>query len=133
VLNPVNRALLRTPAGRRIGSLALLEFSGRRTGRRHAVTAGWHEAGGEAVIVSPAPWRANFIGGAPVTVHHRGHTMQMRGTLVTDAAQVADALNEILSSGTAPRALGLGVPAGHVLTPDDVAAVDRALIRLRPA
>lgn len=133
VLNPMNRLLLRTPLGRLARPLALLEFTGRRSGRGYCVPVGWHDADGAPVVVTPAPWRPNFIGGAPATVHHRGRTQPMTGTLVTDPAEVADVLMSVLAGGASPRSMGLGIPVGHTVSAADVVAVDRAVIRFVPA
>jgi hypothetical protein len=133
VLNPIMRTVLRTPLGRLVRPFALLQFTGRRSGRRFSVPVGWHDADGGAVVLSPASWRANFAGGAPTTVRRHGRVQQMTGTLVTDPAAVADRIQRLLDGGTAPRAIGLDVPAGHRVTAADVMAVDRAIIELRPS
>jgi hypothetical protein len=132
VLNPVMRTILRTPLGRLVRPFALLEFTGRRSGRRYLVPAGWHEVDGLAIVLSPAPWRANFAGGLPVTVHRRGRALAMTGTLVSDPSVVAVTLRSLLDRGAAPRELGLKMPPGHQVTAADVVAVDRAVIELRP-
>lgn len=129
VVNPLVARVLRSPLARPIGGLALLEFDGRRSGRRYEVVVGWHEAGGHRVTFTPAPWRANFAGGAVATVHHRGSASTWRGHLVTGPAEVAGALNDVLAAGTPPRLLGLRVPAGHRLTAEDVTALGRAMVR----
>ena len=128
-LNPVVRALLRSPAGRLIGGLGLLEFDGRRTHRRYRVVVGCHRLDGETVVFTPAPWRSNFTSGATATVLHRGQRQTLTGTLDTDPARVANALGRLIDSGTSPRALGLNVPAGHSITATDVETIDRAMIR----
>ena len=56
----------------------------------------------------------------------------MTGTLVLDATEVARVLGSVLDAGTAPRLLGLDIPAGHNPTPADVVAVRRAIIQFRP-
>ena len=131
VLNPMMRTLLRTPLARRMEQLALLEFDGRRTGRRFRVPVGWHEADGVPVVFTPAAWRANFQDGAAAVVHHRGRSACVTGTLVTDPTEVASALESVLATGTSPRTVGLDVPAGHRVTAADVAAVGRAMIRFQ--
>jgi hypothetical protein len=130
-LNPIMRALLRTPVGRLVKPLALIDFQGRRSGRRYRVPVGWHEVDGAAIVFSPASWRVNFAGGAPATVHRRGHKGRMTGTLVTDPSEVATALQSVLAGGTSPRALGLDIPTGHTVTARDVMSVGRAMIRFR--
>lgn len=129
VLNPVMRALLRSPAGRRIKGLAVLEFAGRRSGRRLRVVVGWHEVDGQPVVFTPAPWRVNFTGGWPATVRHRGSTAAMTGTLETDADAVAAALAAVLADGTSAQAVGLHIADGHEISADDVRALQRAMIR----
>ena len=128
VLNPIMRTMLRRPLGRFVRPFALLEFAGRRTGRHYRVPAGWHQADGVPVVFTPAPWRANFVDGAPVTVHHRGRTFEMTGTLVTAPTDVARALRWIFANGTPPRHVGLGMPADHDITAADVVSVDRTMI-----
>jgi hypothetical protein len=85
------------------------------------------------VVLTDAGWRHNFAGGAEVTVRHRGRSRSMIGTLVTDPEAVAERLAAILTSGTSPRSLGLKVADGHVPTADDVRAVHRVAVELRPA
>lgn len=131
VLNPIMRFVLRTPLGRLVGPLALLEFTGRRSGRRHRVPVGWHESNGETLVLTPAPWRANFAGGIRTTVYHRGRRQEMTGLLVTDPLIVTSALQTMFASGTSPRSMGLKVQPGHVITVADVVSVERAMIRLR--
>ena len=133
VMNPILRTVLRTPLGRLVRPFVLLDFAGRRSGRHYRVPAGWHEADGVAFVLSPAPWRANFTDGAPITVHRHGHAKTMTGTLVTDPAVVAQAIRGLLDAGAPPRAVGLDVPRGHAVTADDVVAVHRAMIELRPS
>jgi hypothetical protein len=133
VLNPIMRTVLRTPLGRLVRPFALLEFTGRRTGRHYRVPAGWHEAEGVPVVFTPAPWRANFVDGARVTVHHRGRTFEMTGTLVADPTDVARALHWMFANGTPPRAVGLDMPADHDITAADVVSVDRTMIVFAPS
>jgi hypothetical protein len=133
MMNPILRVLLATRAGRFIRPLALIEFAGRRTGRRYRVPVGWHRAGGEQLVFTPAPWRMNFAGGAAVTVHHLGQRAAMHATLDADPASVARSLGAFFDSGGSPRQIGLRIADGHQLTPADVASVKRAAIRFEPA
>lgn len=132
VLNPVMRTVLPTPIGRLVRSLALLEFAGRRSGRRFRVPIGCHPFDGGYLVISPAPWRANFAGGHPVTVHFRGHAEQMTGTLDADPDAVARTVQALLDEGLPPRMMGLKVRGGHRVTAEDVARLDRKLIRFVP-
>ncbi len=132
-VNPVLVAFLRTPVGRLITPLALLEFSGRRSAKRYRVVVGWHELGDQPVVVTPASWRANFTSGAPVVVRWRGRRHRYVGTLDADPTAAASAINALLATGTSARALALGIPAGHIVTSDDVTATRRAVVRFHPA
>lgn len=129
VLNPIMRAVLRTPLGALVRPFALLEFEGRRSGRRYRVPVGWHAVGDERAVFSPAPWRANFAGGTGVTVRFRGRRQQLVGTLVDDPAEVAAALNQMCAEGSSLAKVGIKASKGHEMTAADVRAVDRALIR----
>jgi hypothetical protein len=131
IMNPVLRRLLPTPFGRVVRPFALLEFTGRRSGRRYRVPVGWYESGGKPVVVTPAPWRANFADGLTAQVHFRGRAAEAIGTLESDPATVAGALQAMADDGFSLRRVGLKVSPGHRLVADDIVAVDRAIIRFR--
>jgi hypothetical protein len=133
VVNPIMRTLLRTPVARLLADVALIEFTGRRSGRRYRVPVGWHGLDGTTTVFTPARWRANFAGGVAADVRHRGRSRQMTGTLVTDPTAVAHALQRVLDAGTPPRRIGLSIAPGHTLTEDDVTSTHRAMIRFQPA
>ena len=128
--NPPLRAILLSPLGRVLPiPVAVLEMTGRRTGRRLRILANWHETADGAAVFTPAPWRHNFAGGRPVTVVLRGRTLRGTGTLVDDPAAVAAALQRQIDQGTSARTFGVGMPPGHRLTADDVRAIGRRMIR----
>ena len=65
VVNPVLRVLLRSPAHRLLsGSVLLLEYTGRRTGRRYALPVMYASAGDRLVVMAGQPanktWWRNF-------------------------------------------------------------------------
>jgi len=128
-LNPVMRMMLRTPLGRFVRPLALLEFDGRRSGRHYRVPVGWHEIDNGPVVVTPARWRVNFRGGLPVTVRFRGRRREFTGTLDADPRRVAEALQSVADRRGSLRALGIDLPGGHQISAADVVTLDRALIR----
>lgn len=134
VLNPVLRLALRTRLGRMVRPCALLEFTGRRSGRRFRVPVGWHDAEGTRVVFSPAPrWPTNFRGGRKATVHRLGRKHELVGFLVTDPDEVARALRIVLAAGTPPRLIGLELPDGHQVTAADVLAVSKVMVRFAPS
>ncbi len=131
-LNLVLRPTLRSPLGRLVPALAMLEFRGRRTGRRFRVPVGWHAVAGGHVVVTPAGWRSNFRGGCPVTVHARGRRLRMIGRLEDRPERVAAVLRSIAADRGSLRLLGIRVPSGRELTGDDVRTLDRALLVFEP-
>ncbi|MDQ3739033.1 MAG: grhN [Actinomycetota bacterium] len=129
VLNPILRVVLRTPLGRAIRPFALLEFTGRRSGRTYRVPVGWHSLGTGSAVFTPAPWRANFAGGIHVNVHHCGRRRSLTGTLEADLAHVATAMQSLADQRRGSlRSIGVTIPTGHRVTEADVRAVDRAVI-----
>jgi hypothetical protein len=131
IFNPVLRAVLGSPLAPIVRApFVVLRFRGRRSGREYAIPVSWFDLDGGKAVFTPAGWRANFRGGAPVTVVHRDGRSSGTGTLVDDPGTVADALRRLLDAGADARMLGLDMPAGHHVTADDVRAVRRAMIRL---
>jgi hypothetical protein len=129
VTNPLVRFLLRTPAGRWIRPVAVIEFRGRRSGQLRRIVVGWHIVAGSPVVLTPAGWKVNFAGGRPATVRWRGTDADYVGTLETDPDIVADTVNTMLGSGTSARSLALRVPAGQAIDAADVVRTRRAIIR----
>ena len=131
VINPIMRTLLLSPAARLLpDSLGVLEFSGRRTGKRYRVVVGSHDVAGAKAVFTSAPWSRNFRGGAPVVLIQEGRRRHGSGTLIEDPEAVARAFQTVIDEGAPPRALGLEVPDGHRMTGEDVRAVGRVMIRI---
>ena len=130
VVNPVLRAVVPSRAGRLLPfPVAVLRFTGRRSGRALRIVANVHDVDGTPTVFTSRPWRLNFEGGREVEVAMKGRTRRGTGTLVADPEQVATALNHVFAAGSKPRDLGLSMPAGHVVTAADARAVGRELIR----
>jgi hypothetical protein len=131
VVNPLLRALVPSPAGRVLpGSVGILRFTGRRSGRTLRIVAGLHEVDGALVVFTSRPWRLNFRGGRELEVARSGRRLRGTADLVEDPDRVADALRQVLAAGTSPRMLGLRLEPGHLVTADDVRATGRTLLRL---
>ena len=131
LLNPlVRRVLSSRYLGGRIDQIMLLEFTGRRTGRRIRVPVALHLIDGVPMAFTHRPWRLNFTGGAPVTITHRGQSRHARGVLLAATPeQVGSALRTALDSGTSPFVLGLKIARSHEPTTQDLASVGHSLIR----
>lgn len=130
--NLIMQPLLRTPVGRLVKPLALLEFTGRRSGDRRRVVVGWHHIGAATIVLTPATWRANFENGHPTTVYWRGQRSTVIGTLDKDPTRVVAAVTALLNTGTSARSLALHIPAGHTLDRTDINRTNRAIINFEP-
>jgi hypothetical protein len=131
LLNPlVRRVLSSRHLGGRIDQMMLLEFTGRRSGRRIRVPVALHLINGVPMAFTHRPWRLNFTGGAPVTITHRGQVRHGRGVLLPAAPeQVGSALRAALDSGTSAFVLGLKIARSCEPTAEDLATVGHSLIR----
>ena len=135
--NVVMRPLIRSRMGAHMHDLAVISFTGRKTGRRYAVPVGYQELDGQGLILTAAGWKANLRGGADVEVVHDGRTQPMRADLIEDADEVADVYVALLQRLGRKKAtqIGLRISGDHMPTHDELAhAVDgkRAVIKLGP-
>jgi hypothetical protein len=89
--NPVLRVALRVPGlGSVLKDFMVVEFTGRKSGRRFAVPVSAHHLDGDLYAILEAAWKHNFTDGAPADVRHDGRTMAMQGQLIKDPATVAE-------------------------------------------
>ncbi|WP_326695856.1 hypothetical protein OG909_32575 [Streptomyces sp. NBC_01754] len=110
------RELLSRPDPGPVGErLALLHFTGRRTGRPYTVPAGVHRLGGAPVVATGSPWRHNFAGGADGELTWRGERTQVRFLLVADPERTAHGYLELYEryGEAAERRLGITVAGGR--------------------
>ena len=90
-VNPALRFLLRTPlAGGARKQLMVLNFTGRKSGRRYSIPVSAHRIDNDLYALTGAGWKANFRDGATAEVLLDGKTTTMRGELIRDPATVAD-------------------------------------------
>jgi hypothetical protein len=111
VMNPAVKFLLRTPFAGGLGrQMMVLNFTGRKSGRRFSIPVSAHRIDGTLYALANAGWTANFAGGAAADVRHAGATTAMRGELIRDPATVADLAHRAATSygaKTAQRMMGL--------------------------
>jgi hypothetical protein len=90
VLNAVMRVLLRSPLHRlRSAHIILLEFTGRRSGRRYRMPVSyWQRSDAEVICLTSTAWSRWWVNldAAPVALVLRGLTRSGRCELVTDPA-----------------------------------------------
>ncbi|MFI0967688.1 hypothetical protein ACH4S8_40890 [Streptomyces sp. NPDC021080] len=120
--------------------LALLHFTGRRTGRAYTVPVGVHRLDGALYIATGSPWRHNFRQGADGELTWKGRTTAARFHLVTDPDTTARGyleLYERYGAEAAQRRLGITVADGPAPGPDDfraaVTGIPLALVAVTPA
>lgn len=129
VINAVMRGLLTSPLHSLAGDrLALLCYSGRKSGRSFRTPVGVHDVDGTLVTLTSSGWRHNFRGGAPVTLRRNGRDLPMTATLVDDPGQVAGfyaTLIERLGHDRAGRRLGVRINVDRVPTREELADAAR--------
>lgn len=138
VVNPILRALLRSPFHRLLSRhVMLISVRGRKTGRVYSVPVGRHEYGGMLLVSADGYWRHNLRGGAPVTLTIDGRERAAYAELEEDADEVAAVFHTLLNRygriGTA--VLGLRINVGRRLTRDEIkpAVARRAIARVELA
>jgi hypothetical protein len=106
LVNPTLRLLLHTPLhGLISGRLALLTFTGRKSGKRYQVPVGYVQQGNTVLINTQSRWQRNLAGGADVTLRLRGRNYRGRAGLLTGEEEMAAAYWTILAA--APTAWGV--------------------------
>lgn len=132
MINPLVRRVLTHPRlGSHIALKALLEFTGRRSGRTLRVPVCLHTIDGVPTVFTERPWRFNFADPAPVTVTQRGRVRHGRAVLLQSTPlQVGTALRIALDNGASPFELGLKISGSEEPTIADLSTVERSLIRI---
>ncbi len=133
VFNPVLRQVLRTPLGGRLTEFMVVDFGGRKTGRRFSIPVSAHHLDGDLYVVLEAQWKYNFRDGADAEVYHLGKKAAMHGRLITERPVVVDIANRLTQSYGAKRAqrsMGMKFRDDRVPT---VAEWEQAVPRLKIA
>jgi len=100
VVNPALRALLRSPIhGLASGRVALITYTGRRSGREYTIPCFYRGKGDEVTIAVGWPdrkvwWRNLTGGGGPVRLLVQGHELRGHAVATRDAGR--DALVRVL-------------------------------------
>lgn len=104
-VNPILRFALRTPlAGPLRKQFMVLNFSGRKTGRKFSLPVSAHRIDDELYAIANAGWKHNFRDGADAQVVYDAKTTPMRGELITDPARVGDLAHRCAASYGVKRA-----------------------------
>ncbi|MFF4361104.1 hypothetical protein [Streptomyces sp. NPDC001604] len=105
--------------------LALVHFTGRRSGRPYTVPAGVHRLDGALYLATSSPWRHNFTPAADGELTWQGRRTPARFRLVTDPGLTARGYLELwqrYDRESGPRRLGITVADGPEPTLDDFRA-----------
>ena len=104
-VNPAVKFLLGTPLGGGIRKqMMVLNFTGRKSGRRYSVPVSAHRLDNTLYALASAGWTANFRDGANADVLWDGKKTTMRGELIRDPATVADLYHRVAESYGAKKA-----------------------------
>lgn len=93
VINPLMRALLRSPLHGLVSDMLLLiTFTGRTSDRAYTTPVGYEQLDGRLYVTSQTNrvWWKNLRGGADVTVRLRGEVREAHAEVVEDNEAVAD-------------------------------------------
>ena len=140
VLNPALRTALRTPGlSAALKDFMVIEFTGRKSGRRFSVPVSAHHLDGDLYVILEAGWKHNFADGAPADVWLAGKKTPMQGQLVKDPATVADIAHRVATAygpKKAQRSMGLKFSPSAVPSLSDFAEaatrIHLAAIKLTP-
>lgn len=127
-MNVVMRPMLKSPLGRRMPGIMLLEFRGRRTGRTVKVPVNFHLVDGIPMAFTEARWRHNFTAEAQVTVRHRGVVHKTMGTLVPMTPEAMGfAIRKSLDTGGSAQRMGIRTARGHEPTAAELTELGSAI------
>lgn len=128
VVNPAVSALLRSPLhGLVSDDLALVTFTGRRSGREFTTPVGYHELDdGRTLILTHSPWWKNLRDGGPVTLRVRGEDREAIATPETDPDAVAADLRALVEHVGVGRIRRLGLSYEGEGLPSEAALRDAA-------
>lgn len=124
LLNPIMRAVLRSPGHAAVdSSLLLLHLTGRRSGHRYDIPVGHHDIGGRLSVLTSSAWRANVRGGADVEVTFRGRREPMHAEIDEDPKRVAAVYRVIIEQlgwKAAQRRLGIAIHVHRTPTQEEL-------------
>lgn len=80
------------------GKYAIIEFTGRKSGRRYQAPIAYVERDGRLLLSTDSPWWKNLRGGAPVTVVLRGRRVTGAGLAITDRTRAAAILRALVDA-----------------------------------
>ncbi|MEP7190248.1 MAG: nitroreductase/quinone reductase family protein [Roseiflexaceae bacterium] len=133
VVNPVLGALLRSPLHSLISKrLMLLNFQGRKTGKRYSIPVGYLQKGRRLFVFSHSSWSKNFGSGAPVSLRLRGKQVKGTARLIQDARQIVEVVRMSVAQHGEKMAQRMGL-IGADLAPSTAPAPGTTFIEIELA
>jgi deazaflavin-dependent oxidoreductase (nitroreductase family) len=97
VMNKFPALLLRSPLhGLMSGSVLLITFVGRKSGKRYTTSITYLREGDTVLMTTDSPWWKNLRGGAPVTLLIKGREYTGVAEAITDETEVVRVLEMML-------------------------------------
>lgn len=132
------RLLLRTPGLQRLlgRSLALVTFTGRRTGNRYSIPVSYRRTDGEVTVLTrrSRSWWRNFETPRPIEVRLAGTNVRGRaGAVVGEDIGLDDLRASLAGRPVDARAFGVELDDGGRPGDDDLVALRPGLVQIRIA
>lgn len=99
LVNLVPKLLLTSPLHRVVSSRwAIIEFTGRKSGRRFRTPVAYVRDGDRIVLSTDSRWWRNFADAAPVQLRLRGRDVPGTATALADPRESADAIRRLVDA-----------------------------------
>ena len=109
IVNPTMAALLRSPLHRLLsGSLMLLSFQGRKSGKGYAIPVGYLQEGNRLQIFSHAGWWRN-LPGQRVSLRLRGREVRATARRIEDKGEIAAIVGTLVARRGEAMAARMGL------------------------
>lgn len=110
LVNPLLMAVLRSPLhGLMSGSLMILRFTGRKSGKRYSIPVGYLERGRQLFVFSHSAWANNFRQPATVSLRLRGSEIAGAARVIEDRSRVPEIVGMFIAKNGAAMAERMGL------------------------
>ncbi len=112
-MNPMMKAVLRSRFRGKMGAMLLvLNFSGRKGGKKYSTPVGYQRQGDTIIIYTHSPWWRNLQNNTPVTMLVNGENLHGSANAVSDSEQVMKSVREFVNKNGAKSGnrIGLNLP-----------------------
>jgi len=108
---------------------AIIEFTGRKSGRRYTAPVAYLLDGDRILLSTDSGWRRNLVGGAPVQLLLRGRKVAGSGTVLADPVASAAVIRRLVDAiPSYARLAGLARQNGRVSEEEIAGAVQRGRV-----